>query len=274
MPKATKVKVLMKNKWALLLGIPVVIYGLILLGLYTYQEKIIFPGTALADDYRFEYNVPFSELTIPVNGGALNALHFSQKNPRGLIFFLHGNSGNLTEWATDIDFYQRVNYDLFIIDYRGYGKSTGTIESQQQLHNDVRAAWNIIAPDFTDKPIVIYGRSLGTALAVQLASEVKPQLLILVSAFSNLKNIAKALYPYAPSWLLRYPLETDKLIQQVPSDILFIHGDKDRLIPIGNSQHLQKLTQKPSTLHTIDGAGHNNIHQFSSYLESLEKALP
>ena len=66
-------------------------------------------------------------------GATLHALHFMQEQPRGLVFFLHGNAGNLQTWTTGIDFYRRVNYDLFILDYRGYGKSTGHIESEQQL---------------------------------------------------------------------------------------------------------------------------------------------
>ena len=74
----------------------------------------------------------------------MHALHITQLAPRGLLFFIHGNGGDLSTWATGIDFYRKVNYDLFIFDYRGYGKSTGRIESEAQLHADVRAAWDKI----------------------------------------------------------------------------------------------------------------------------------
>jgi pimeloyl-ACP methyl ester carboxylesterase len=262
----------MKNILLALTLTPIAFYFLAMAGLYFYQEKLIFPADKLPENHRFNYNIPFKEINIPVPGATLNALHFSQKKPRGLVFFLHGNAGNLEKWTIGVDFYRRENYDLFIIDYRGYGKSTGNIQSQQQLHNDVRAAWDFIAPQYAEKPIVIYGRSLGSALATRLAIETQPEQLILVSAFSSMKAIAKKLYPYVPSWLLRYPLETDKIISQVTSDIIFIHGDKDVFIPPHHSKTLQAI--QPGPLFMIEGANHNNIHHFDTYLDLFAKLLP
>jgi len=204
----------------------------------------------------------------------LNALHFKQEDPKGLIFFLHGNAGNLVDWATDLQFYKRGNYDLFIFDYRGYGKSTGKITHQAQVIKDTQTAWDFIAPQYSDKPIVIYGRSIGSALATQLAQKAKPSLLVLVSPFSSLINITKQHYPMAPTWLLRFPFETDKIIKNISSPVLLIHGDKDDFISIEHSHKLQPLTQHPSTLITIKGAGHSNIHEFDTYIKGLADFLP
>jgi uncharacterized protein len=101
--------------------------------LYLSQDRLILPAKALPAEYRFKYDVPFEEVSIPVDGASLHALSFRQPNPRGVVFFLHGNAGNLVDWTTGVDFYRRVNYDLFIVDYRGYGKSTGRIEKEGQL---------------------------------------------------------------------------------------------------------------------------------------------
>jgi pimeloyl-ACP methyl ester carboxylesterase len=173
-----------------------------------------------------------------------------------------------------LEFYRQANYDLFIFDYRGYGKSTGKIKSQAQAENDVRIAWDFIAPQYKDKPVVIYGRSIGSALATELARQVNPALLVLVSPFTSMVDIAKQRYPFAPSWLLRYPFETNKIIQNVSSEVLLIHGDEDDFIPIIHSQKLQQLTQKPSSLLVISGADHSNIHHFDTYINGLIKALP
>jgi pimeloyl-ACP methyl ester carboxylesterase len=256
-----------------ILGIALLLYSISLIALYFYQEALIFPAAKLPANYRFSYNYPFEEITIPVDGAELNALHFKQENPKGLIFFLHGNAGNLKTWATDIEYYKQVNYDLFMLDYRGYGKSSGKIQNQAQLMSDIRIAWNSVASQYTDKNIVIYGRSLGTALATALAREVDPALLILVSAFSSMTEVAQAQYPFAPAWLLRYPLRTDQNISEVSSKIVFIHGNEDQFIPIEHSHRLQSLTQKPSALLVIDGAAHNDIHHFQSYLDGLANAL-
>ena len=241
--------------------------------LYLTQERIILPGSTLAADYRFQFDQPFEEVWIPVQGASLHALHFKQPNPRGVVFFLHGNVGNLVSWTTGVDFYRRVNYDLFIVDYRGYGKSTGHIENEAQLHADARAAYDAMAPLYRDKPIVIYGRSLGTALAASLARDVQPRLLVLVSPFSSLAASAAHAYPWAPGWVLKYPLRTDAIIGDVKSPILLIHGSEDKLIPLSHSERLKALARSPVELLVVPGAGHSDIHKFPVYLDGLAARL-
>jgi len=241
--------------------------------LYLTQERLVLPGTILASDYRFQFDQPFEEVWIPVRGASLHALRFKQPNPRGVVFFLHGNVGNVSTWTTGVDFYRRVNYDLFIVDYRGYGKSTGRIESEAQLYADARAAYNAMAALYRDMPIVIYGRSLGTALAAALARDVHPQLLVLVSPFTSLAATAAQAYPWAPGWILKYPLRTDTIIGDVKSPILLIHGSDDKLIPLAHSQRLEALARSPVELLVVPGAGHNDIHKFPVYLDGLATRL-
>ena len=258
----------------ILVATPALLACALFSNLYFRQESIIFPATRLPPDHQFEFHLPFDEITIPVDGANINALYFQQENPRGLIFFLHGNAGNLDSWTTNIDYYRRVNYDLFILDYRGYGTSTGSIESEQQLHADVRVAWNRIAPDYAEKPIVIYGRSLGAALAARLAADVDPELLVLVTPFRSMLAMAELHYPIAPEWLLRYPLRTDKLIADIRSRTLFVHGDQDLIIPLSHSYDLRELATADTELLVIEGANHNNLHHFDSYLDGLTAELP
>ncbi len=258
--------------WAALI-LSITFYSLLLLGLYLFQEKLLFPGTKLDKDYQFSFTLPFEEITIPVEGAELNALHFKQPDPQGLVFFLHGNAGNLEEWTIGVDFYEKVNYDLFIFDYRGYGKSTGKITSQKQLMEDVNTAWQSIAPMYKEKPIAIYGRSLGSALATELATTVESDLLVLVSPFSSMIDIAKEQYPFVPSALLRYPFRTDKIINNVNSPIAIIHGDKDDFIDISHSYSLQSTLTKPSAVTVINGASHSDIHEYPQYLDAFATLL-
>jgi alpha-beta hydrolase superfamily lysophospholipase len=258
---------------AALVAVAVIAYAVFLGALYFKQERLIFPGRPLAADFQFHFDQRFEEVRIPVPGATLHALHFMQEQPRGLVFFLHGNVGNLQTWTTGIDFYRRVNYDLFIFDYRGYGKSTGKIESEAQLQADVRAAWDTIAPRYGGKTIVIYGRSLGTGLAAKLASEVDAQLLVLVSPYSSLATAAKEDYPLAPEWLLKYPLRTDQVIGSVKMPIVLLHGSEDRRIPLAHSQRLAALARSPVELIVVEGAGHDDIHRFPNYLDALATRL-
>ena len=266
------------KRWSIVTGsvlvtVAAIAYAGFLGALYFKQERLIFPGRPLPADFQFQFDQRFEEVRIPVPGATLHALHFIQEQPRGLVFFLHGNVGNLQTWTTGMDFYRRVNYDLFIIDYRGYGKSTGRIESEAQLDADVRAAWDAIAPRYRGKPIVIYGRSLGTGLAAKLASEVDAQLLILVSPYSSLAASAREAYPLAPEWLLKYPLRTDQVIGSVKMPIVLIHGSEDRKIAVEHSQRLAALAHAPVELIVVDGAGHDDIHRFPAYLDSLAARL-
>ena len=245
------------------------LYAVLLTALYFGQERLLFPGTPLPADYRFRIDQPYAEVAIPVAGATLHALHVLQPDPRGLVFYLKGNGGNVATWTTSVDFWRRVNYDLFILDYRGYGKSSGRIESEAQLHADVRAAYDTIAPRYRGKPVVIVGRSLGSGLAVALARDVAPPLLVLVSPYTSVTDAALREYPIAPHFLVRYPLRSDEVIAGVTSPLLLLHGTRDTLIPPADSERLRALARAPAQLVLVDGAGHNDIQRFPEYLDAL-----
>ncbi len=234
---------------------------------YWQQEKLIFHPVPLPADYRF--TVPgVEEASVPVAGATLSALHFRLPDPKGVVFFLHGNSGNLDSWLTSVEFYRRANFDLFILDYRGYGKSSGKIESEAQLHEDVRAAWKFIAPRYAGKKIVVYGRSLGTGLAAELASEIQPDLTVLVSPYLSLNAMAQLRYPWLPAFINRYPMHTDQWLPGIRTPVLIVHGDIDGVIPLEQGQALAAV--RPGTeLVVVPGAGHNDIHKFPLYLGAL-----
>ena len=156
-----------------LVAIPALGYGAILAGIGLTQEKLLFHPETLPADFSYSGLYPpeqdVEELSIAVDGAVLNALLFRQPDSRGLVFYLHGNGGNLVSWTRNVAFYRQLGFDLFMLDYRGFGKSTGHIASEAQLHADVRAAWARVAPGYAGKPVVILGRSLGSGLATRLA---------------------------------------------------------------------------------------------------------
>lgn len=251
-------------------------YAIFLGYLYLNQESLLFHPEALPADYRFDLDHPWQrvdEVRIPVPGGEIHALHFRQPAPRGLVFYLHGNGGNLATWAVNADFYRDLGYDLFMLDYRGYGKSRGRIESEAQLHADVRAAWDRIAPQYAGRPIAIIGRSLGTALATRLARDVRPDLLVLVTPYTSALALARQHYPFVPGALVRYALRNDALIGEVTSPVLLLHGTEDSVTPLAHAQALRALTRSPTELLVIEGAGHDDIHTFPTYRTRLADRL-
>ncbi len=240
---------------------------------YVGQERLIFMPTVLPADHTFTL-ADTTEVRIPVNGATLSALHFKQPNARGVIFFLHGNGGNLASWLTTTDFYRKNNFDLFMIDYRGYGKSTGSIASEAELHADVLTAWQQIAPQYAGKKRVIYGRSLGAALATKLATEpaVEADWLVLVSPFFNVDAMRRDYYSWLPGALMRYTFTTNEWLSKVRAPITIVHGDRDTLITYDHAARLHALVPG-SELIKIEGGNHLNMHHLAPYVNALTVRL-
>ncbi len=248
------------------------VYALVLALVWWLQERLIFLPSALPAGHRFAFGADVHEDWIDVPGARLNLLHLRNPAPRGVVFFLHGNAGNLEGWFTNADFYRRLNYDLVMLDYRGYGKSGGRIESQAQLEADVRAAWRHVAARYEGHRRVIAGRSLGTALAAGLAAEVQPELTLLISPYESMAAMAREHYPWVPVALLRYPLRTDEALARVRSPVLLLHGARDEVIDPAHSERLRRVAPHAERV-LVPGAGHNDLQQFPAYLDAIAARL-
>ena len=248
------------------------LYGVVIALVWWGQESLLFHPDKLPAGYKFEQAADVHESWVDVPGARLNALHLQLPKPEGVVFFLHGNAGSLETWFINADFYRRANLDLYMIDFRGYGKSSGRIESEAQLQADVRAAWAQVAPQYAGQRRVIYGRSLGTALAAQLAAEVQPELTVLVSPYASMAALAQKYYPWLPSAVMRYPLRTDEALAKVKGPVLLAHGGNDTLIAPSNSLALQQVAPQAQLL-LVAQAGHGDLQLFDAYLNGLRALL-
>jgi len=253
-------------------GVLATLYAALLGAVWFVQERLLFEPQPLPATHRFVVEPDVHERWIDVPGARLNALHLRLPRPDGVVFFLHGNAGNLDSWFVNAGFYRQANFDLFMVDYRGYGKSSGRIESQAQLEADVRAAWADVAPRYAGRRRVIYGRSLGSGLAAALAAEVQPELTVLVSPFESMTALAGEHYPWVPSALLRYPLRTDLALSRIVGPVWMAHGELDMLIPLQHAERLLARSPQARLLRVV-GAGHADIQEFEAYLDGLRGAL-
>jgi uncharacterized protein len=247
-------------------------YAAVLIALWWGQERLLFHPEPLPAAHRFDFGPDVHETWVDVPGARLNALHLRLPQPDGVVFFLHGNAGNLQSWFVNADFYRRANLDLFMIDYRGYGKSSGRIGSQAELEADVRAAWASVAAAYEGRRRVIMGRSLGTALAASLAADVHPELTVLVSPYESMVALAAELYPWVPRVLLRYPLRTDEALLRIRRPVLLAHGEGDALISIRHSERLHARAPHVRLLR-VPGVGHGDVQESRVYLEALHAAM-
>jgi uncharacterized protein len=241
---------------------------------YYFQEFFIFHPSVTRDKYNYRFPVHFKELFFNTPGdGMIHGLHFFADNPKGIVFYLHGNAGSLKEWGWLYKDYTERGYDLLMIDYRSYGKSKGKL-SEKTLHSDAQLVYNYIKKTFSEDKIIIHGRSIGTGIAVKLASENHPKALIMESPYYNLKDVAQKAVPIVPvDLLLRYKLKSNEYITKVKCPVYIVHGTNDGVVPFKSGEKLYKIAGENAQFIPIDGGLHNNLSQFDAYHVLLDKIL-
>lgn len=256
------------------LKVLVAFYILICILMYFFQEQFIFLPEKLSNDFKFEFNQPFKEINIQdENGKIINGVLFTADSSKGLIFYLHGNAGSVRNWGKVAHAYTSLHYDIFIPDYPGYGKSEGTIKSEDQLFSDIQTVYNKLKTQYKEDSIAIIGYSIGTGLAAKLASDNHPKQIILQAPYYNLTDMMKRIYPVIPTFILKYKFETNKYLQKCSMPVVLFHGNADNVIYYGSSLKLQKEFKSTDTLITLDGQGHNGMTDNPDYLSALEKVL-
>lgn len=242
--------------------------------IYFNQGEMIFMANKLPKDYKFEFNQDFEELNIPSFDAKIqNGLLFKTPNPKGLVFYLHGNAGSLDTWGSVAKNYTDLGYDIFILDYRGFGKSEGDIENQDQVFQDLTFAYNKLITKYDRNKVVIIGYSIGTGLATYLASIENPKKLILQAPYFNFLEFSSGRVPFVPDFLKKFKFETNKYIVKVKSPIYIFHGNKDQVISYDNSIRLQKLIKPVDKVFILDGQNHLNMNGNLDFLEELKVIL-
>lgn len=233
---------------------------------YFFQEKFIFKPEKLRQDFEFKYDIPFREYFFePVPGVSINALHFYREKPLGLLLYFHGNTRSIKGWAKYARDFYRYNYDVVLVDYRGFGKSTGK-RSEKEMLDDMQFVYNDLKSKYAEEHLIIYGRSMGSGFAAKLASDNRPRFLILDAPYYSFKKVVQRFLPFLPlRYVLRFHLRTDKWIRLVKCHTYILHGTRDWLIPIRHSERLQQTNPRMITLIRIEGGGHNNLPFFDAY---------
>lgn len=261
--------------WLNLLILLLIVYLAISLLVYFLQDYVLFKPEKLPPDFQFDYeHQEIEEYNIETRDGAIiNGLRFKAREPKGIVFYLKGNSKSIKGWGKFAVDFTRHGYDVLMVDYRGFGKSTGR-RTQKAIKNDMQLIYNKIREKVAEKYIILYGRSLGSGFATKLASMNNPRMLILDAPYYSLSKVGKRFIPFMPlSLLLKFPMPTYKWLRYVACPIHIIHGTDDKLIPYRTSVKLSKIKPKLTTLYTVIGGGHKNLHTFASYHKMLSDII-
>ena len=182
--------------------------------------------------------------------------------PVATLLFLHGNAGNISHRLDNLKRLHDAGIRTLIIDYRGFGRSEGTI-SEEGLYLDARAAYRTLCerPDVPEGTVAIFGRSLGGAVAIDLAARVEPAALIAESTFTSIRAMAAHVMPILPVGpFLTTKFESIEKVGRIACPVLFVHGTRDELVPYTEGLKLFEAAPEPKTFHKVDGGMHNDTY--------------
>ena len=188
----------------------------------------------------------------------LNGWFVPAESARGSLLFCHGNAGNISHRVEIIKIFNELRLNVFIFDYRGYGKSQGS-PSEKGFYKDVRAAYEYLLSrkDINRDTIVIYGKSIGANVATDLASKVKAAALISESGFSSAYDMGRRLFPYLPvKWMMTIKYDAVAKIKDITIPKLIIHSRDDEIVPFNLGEKLFKAAAEPKEFYVMRG-GHN-----------------
>jgi fermentation-respiration switch protein FrsA (DUF1100 family) len=240
---------------AIIAGIYIILAGLLLIfqpSYVYYPERVLIanPGSIGLD---FE-NVDFETS----DGVKLSGWFIPSDSARGVVLFCHGNAGNISHRLESIQIFHRLGLDVFIFDYRGYGQSEGK-PTEHGTYQDAEAAWRYLVETRQVKPsqVVVFGRSLGGAVASWLAQSQRPRVLILESTFTSIPDIAATLYPYLPvRFLSRFQYTTAEYLSRTECPVLIVHSRDDEIMPFSHGRQLFEMAREPKEFLEISGT-HN-----------------
>lgn len=238
------------------------------------QDLLIFHPTRLPPNHKFVFSEPFTELNIKVSEGRnVNIIKFSSSMPaKGLVLFFHGNMRNIERYAGYATLLTKRHYDIWMIDYPGFGKSTGKA-TEQNMYADAVMLYNMAGKTFAPIDIIIYGKSLGTGVASYLSAQRRCKNLILETPYYSMKDLARHyLMLYPTNLLIKYSFPTNEHLKLTPAPVTIFHGTEDEVIPY--KQSIKLAAENPSVeLVTIENGKHNNLSQFPLFAKKLDSAL-
>ena len=258
------------------LKVIILIYCSIGIALYYLQEKLLLHPEVLPKNYKFTFAQHFEELNIPINGkDTINMIKFITPAVvrKGLVLYFHGNSQNINHYALYADNFTKMGYDVWMPDYPGFGKSTGEL-TEKKLYSDAGLIYLLARNTASADSIIIYGKSFGTGIAAQLASEKRCRMLILETPYYSIPALISTYAPiYPTASMSHFKLPTAEYVKRVPVPVIIFHGTDDGVIPYTSSYRLTEVLKATDHFITIKNGNHNNLNNFDLYHKELDSLL-
>jgi len=260
-----------------LVFILVAVWVLLSLLLYINQPKYVYFPYSKLEATPADAGLAYAEVHLTtVDGIGIYGWFVPHEHPRATLLFLHGNGGNISHRMEKLEIFNKLGLNIFIIDYRGYGLSTGN-PSEKGTYLDAEAAWSYLTKDrgISDQNIIFYGESLGGAVATWLATQHKPGALILESSFTSVMDMGRKYYPYLPiRWISRIRYPTLDRINHVHAPLMIIHSPADDIVPYEQGRELFAAANEPKSFLEIMGDHNSGFFESGKhYSEGLDQFI-
>lgn len=237
-----------------------VAYAALVLLMYWGQSRLMYFPQQVLSDTPADIGLAYSTVHIATaDGETLHGWWVPVPEAKGTVLLFHGNAGNISHRINYLAMFKRLGYHTLLVDYRGYGQSSGT-PSEAGMYLDAQAAWHYLIDVQGHAPaqIALFGESLGGAVAAELASHERPGLLVLSSTFTSVPDLAATLYPFLPvRWIARFRYDTRASLQSVSCPVFIAHSSDDEIIPFEHGQRLLEAAAEPKQFLTLEG-DHNS----------------
>ncbi|MBC7829450.1 MAG: alpha/beta fold hydrolase [Chitinophagaceae bacterium] len=265
----------MRKSWKWM-KIAIIIYCVIGIALYYLQDYILFHPVKVTQQQTYNFTIPHKEINIQYSANStINIAQFLVPDSlvTGVVLYFHGNKKNISWYSRFSPYFTRNGYEVWMIDYPGFGKSTGTF-SEQRLYDWALTLYKLARARFSPDSIIIYGKSMGTGIAAQLASIRDCRYLILETPYYNMPSIIDNYLPIYPvNKMIHYKLPTWQYLQNVTAPVTIFHGTGDWVIPYRNAERLKPFLKSSDQFITIDDGSHNDLYKFPLVINKLDSLL-
>jgi len=258
----------------LALALPFLIFITINIVFYFFQEKVIFQGSNIPKNYQYTFDFPFEEIFINRENAVLHGVLIKSEQSKGVILYFHGNRGDIRRWGKTGKSLVAYGFDVLVVDYRGYGKSRGT-RAEKHLYQDGQLFYDHLKEKLGYDRIIIYGRSLGSAIATSVAYAKKCELLILETPITRLIDVIPLLKNIlVVPGIQRYKFDSLSRVAQIKCPTYVFHGTSDKVVPFRLGLQLFKAISAPDKKFIqIDKGKHNNLDSFGGYKTNMQSIL-
>ena len=247
------------------------------IALWLFQDFILLHPKKLKADYVFNFHEPYKEEWIQLTDKEqIHFVKFLPSNPqqrKGIVLYFHGNRNNITRYADYASNFTKHGYEVWMPDYPGFGKSTGKF-SEERIYVVADTLYNLLSKEIGADQIIIYGRSLGTGVASQLAS-VKPcKQLILETPYCSIPGLFADVFPLYPAErIIHFQFPVSEYLKNVQAPVSIFHGTIDEVIPFIHSIKLKSVLKNGDEFITIEKGRHNNLNDFKLFHSKLDSLL-